>query len=108
MHTTTRILFTEGIDPRVLHACRKLLDKQLLHPIVYGNRSAIQEVAKQQQIMIDDFEILDPSEFHEKKMILRILELRKGKVDRSVAETWIEKDTYFCTMYVEMGYACFP
>lgn len=38
-------------------------------------------------------------------MLLRMLELRKGKADRKMAEEWIQKDTYFCTMYVEMGYA---
>ena len=36
---------------------------------------------------------------------IRMLELRKGKADRATVKTWMKKDAYFCTMYVEMGYA---
>ena len=106
LEAKTRILFTEGTDPRVLHAAQKLIDKNVLHPIVYGKRDRIKEVASKEHLDIRKLEILDPDAFTDKEqMLLRMLELRKGKADRKMAEEWIQKDTYFCTMYVEMGYA---
>ena len=106
LEAKTRILFTEGTDPRVLHAAQKLIDKNVLHPIVYGKRDRIKEVASKEHLDIRKLEILDPDAFADKEqMLLRMLELRKGKADRKMAEEWIQKDTYFCTMYVEMGYA---
>ena len=38
-------------------------------------------------------------------MIRRMLKLRKGKTDEQTCREWLMKDTYFCTMYVELGYA---
>ena len=46
----TRILFTEGTDSRVLHAAQKLIDKNVLHPIVYGKRDRIKEVASKEHL----------------------------------------------------------
>ena len=82
----TRILFTEGTDPRVLHAAQKLIDKNVLHPIVYGKRDRIKEVASKEHLDIRKLEILDPDTFADKEqMLLRMLELRKGKADRKMA-----------------------
>lgn len=87
LEAKTRILFTEGTDPRVLHAAQKLIDKNVLHPIVYGKRDRIKEVASKEHLDIRKLEILDPDAFADKEqMLLRMLELRKGKADRKMAE----------------------
>lgn len=100
-----RIVFTEGCDQRMLQAAVMLSQKHLLIPVLYGNRGNITQVAGQLNVSLDGIEILDPYEFqHYEQMIIRILALRKGKTDRATAEEWVKKDSYFCTMYVELGY----
>lgn len=105
-HSPTRILFTEGKDPRMLEAAMRLLAEDRLVPVLYGKHEEIQAVAASQSWNIEGIEIVDPDLFpHKEEMILRILQLRKGKTDRQTAEEWLKKDSYFCTMYVELGYA---
>lgn len=101
-----RIVFTEGYDTRVMLAACKLKEDELLQPILYGERNKLISMAETLHLNLEGIELLDPNEFQEKeKMMLRMLELRKGKADRSTVETWINLPAYFCTMYVEMGYA---
>lgn len=101
-----KIVFTEGKDPRMMKAAVRLHEKNLLHPILYGNRLELSELAQKLHLNLTDIQILDPEEFKDKEAMLnRMLELRKGKADRDTVERWYRKDSYFCTMYVEMGYA---
>lgn len=105
-HSGIRILFTEGCDSRMLKAAVRLHEEDCLVPILYGKRAQLEEAAKACSLDITDIEHVDPDEFpYKEDMILRILQLRKGKIDRMTAEEWLQKDTYFCTMYVELGYA---
>lgn len=105
-HSGIRILFTEGCDSRMLKAAVRLHEEDCLVPILYGKRAQLEEAAKACSLDITDIEHVDPDEFpYKEDMILRILQLRKGKIDRMTAEKWLQKDTYFCTMYVELGYA---
>lgn len=104
--SSLRILFTEGKDIRMMHAAVMLAEKKLMTPVIYGKREELVSLATKHDFSLEGIEILDPDEFTEKEqMIVRILALRKGKTDRKQAEIWLEKDAYFCTMYVELGYA---
>lgn len=101
-----RIVFTEGYDSRVMLAACRLKEKSLLHPILFGDRKKLHCMADTLGLSIANIEILDPKEFKESEsMMLRMLELRKGKADRKTVEHWITLPAYFCTMYVEMGFA---
>lgn len=101
-----RIVFTEGKDIRMMQAAVRLAEKKLIIPLLYGNRNELVQLAKDQGLSLEGTEILDPEEFTRKdEMIIRILEIRRGKTDHKTAEEWIKKDAYFCTMYVELGYA---
>lgn len=101
-----KIVFTEGKDLRMMKAAIQLYEKDLLIPILYGNRLELNTIAQAHHLNIAGIRILDPEEFVDKEAMLnRMLELRKGKADRDTVERWYFKDSYFCTMYVEMGYA---
>lgn len=101
-----KIVFTEGKDLRMMKTAERLRDKKLLVPVLYGNRTELEKLADSHHICLDGMMILDPDEFQDHEaMENRMLELRKGKADRATVKTWMKKDAYFCTMYVEMGYA---
>lgn len=101
-----RILFTEGKDPRMLNAAARLKEEGLLIPVLFGELEEIAKVAKDHQLDVHGIEIINPTFFKEREaMLKRMLELRKGKADRATVESWYTKDSYFCTMYVEMGFA---
>lgn len=101
-----RIVFTEGKDERMMLAAHRLHVNKLLIPILYGKREELLALADKLHISIEGMELLDPSEFQDhEEMIKRALALRKGKADRTMVEAWLKKDSYFCTMFVEMGYA---
>lgn len=101
-----KIVFTEGKDLRMMKAAERLRDKDLLIPVLYGKREELSKLANQHHIILDHMILLDPDEFQDQTaMENRMLELRKGKADRETVRAWMKKDAYFCTMYVEMGYA---
>ncbi|WP_416326155.1 phosphate acetyltransferase [[Eubacterium] hominis] len=101
-----RIVFTEGKDLRMMKAAVLLQQKGLLIPILYGDRKELLDLADRHGLDLSDIPLLDVKEFQDKEAMLhRMLELRKGKADRDMVEAWYQKDSYFCTMYVEMGFA---
>lgn len=101
-----RIVFTEGYDARVMLAACRLHENGLIHPILYGNRHKLIVMADTLALSLDGIELLDSDEFTDgEAMMRRMLELRKGKADRNTVEAWYHMPAYFCTMYVEMGYA---
>lgn len=101
-----RILFTEGKDPRMLKVAARLNEEGRLVPVLFGEMEDITKIAKEYELDIHGIEIINPTVFKEREAMLnRMLELRRGKVDRTTVESWYTKDSYFCTMYVEMGFA---
>ena len=101
-----RILFTEGEDLRILEVAKLLSKQPTIQPIIYGSRQKIMNRAAEMKLELDHILILDPAEYDEKEqMIAHLLELRRGKIDYQQAQELIKKDTYFCTLYTEMGYA---
>ena len=54
-----RIMFTEGWDPRILRAARRLLDEHVLIPVLNGSRKDIEAAAKNQGISLRHIEMID-------------------------------------------------
>ena len=101
-----RILFTEGADRRMMEAAIRLHNEQILTPLLYGTTKKLQQLAADYELSLDGIEIIDPELFaHRESMVRRMLKLRRGKTDEQTCRKWLMKDTYFCTMYVELGYA---
>lgn len=101
-----RILFTEGSDRRMMEAAIQLHNEHILTPLLYGDTKELHARAVEYGLSLAGILIVDPKQFaHREDMIRRMLKLRKGKTDEQTCREWLMKDTYFCTMYVELGYA---
>ena len=76
-----RIVFTEGPDNRVQEAAVRLQREGILNPILLGDKDEMD------------------------KMVTRMIELRRGKMDEAACRKALQQTNYFGTMLVQMGYA---
>lgn len=56
-----RVVFPEGEEPKVIRAAQILVDEGIAHPVLLGNRSAIERIAAEGGIPLDDIAIEDPA-----------------------------------------------
>ncbi|NBJ65182.1 phosphate acetyltransferase [bacterium c-19] len=103
MGKNVRIMFTEGWDPRVMRAASRLAKEQIVIPVLNGPRDMIVETAENKQIDLSGVEILDRIEYQRMdEMILKMVELRKGKLSALECCDLLEKENYFATMCLAM------
>ncbi len=103
MGKNVRIMFTEGWDPRVMRAASRLAKEQIVIPVLNGPRDMIVETAENKQIDLSGVEILDRIEYQRMdEMILKMVELRKGKLSALECCDLLEKENYFATMCLVM------
>ncbi|MGC6177645.1 phosphate acetyltransferase [Lacrimispora sp. 38-1] len=101
-----RIVFTEGTDPRILEAASRLYREEILTPILLGNPDKINAAARECNKPIDEIEMIDPLNYDGlDEMVLKMTELRKGKMDEAACREALKKSNYFGTMLVQMGKA---
>ena len=82
----TRIVFTEGSDPRILEAAIRLHKENIVVPVLLGNRAEIAGSAAANGWDIEGIETLDPIEYKNMDMMVtKVIELRKGKLDEAQA-----------------------
>lgn len=99
-----RIVFPEGEDKRVLGACRRLKDENLITPVVLGKRAEIEATSKENGISLENLEIIDVETAEDMEyMIDKFVEIRKGKNTREQAETMVKDVNYYGTMLVYEG-----
>lgn len=102
----TKIVFTEGWDPRVQKAAIELAAKDVIVPILLGEKDEIDACAQEHGFDISNIEQIAPSEFKDMdKMAIKMVELRRGKLDMERCRKALESTNYFGTMLVQMGYA---
>ncbi|MDO5040604.1 MAG: phosphate acetyltransferase [Peptoniphilus sp.] len=100
------IVFPEGYDIRVLTAVKQIQDEELLNPIILGPRQQVEYTAYKLGYDLDEFNYIDPREYEEiEELIEKLMERRKGKLDREKAEKLIYDENYFGTMLVYTGKA---
>lgn len=103
MGKNVRIMFTEGWDPRVMRAASRLAKEQIVIPVLNGPRDMIVETAENKQIDLSGVEILGRIEYQRMdEMILKMVELRKGKLSALECCDLLEKENYFATMCLAM------
>ena len=102
-----RIVFPDGLDPRVLAAAAELVRHEAVVPILLGNRAAIQDMAAQHGLPLNFTGIVDPEHsadfdrFCERYR--KVLRFRRTAVadPREVMGV----PAYFAAMMVQYGYA---
>lgn len=98
-----RIMFTEGWDLRVIKAAAALAKEHILIPVLNGPRDKIVQKAKEHNIDLSAVEISDRNEYRRMdEMILKMVELRKGKLSALECCDLLEKEQYFATMCLAM------
>lgn len=103
MGKDVRIMFTEGWDLRVMKAAAKLAEERIVIPVLNGPRDVIAQKAKENNIDISKVEISDRNEYQRMdEMILKMVELRKGKLSALECCELLEKEQYFATMCLVM------
>jgi malate dehydrogenase (oxaloacetate-decarboxylating)(NADP+) len=55
-----RIVFPEGNEDKILRACQIVLDEEIAHPILLGDRAEIEEKTKRLDLDLKGAEIVDP------------------------------------------------
>jgi malate dehydrogenase (oxaloacetate-decarboxylating)(NADP+) len=56
-----RVVFPEGVEPKIIRAARICVEDGIACPILLGNRAAIEEKARAINVPLTDIEIEDPS-----------------------------------------------
>lgn len=100
-----KIALPEGSEPRTLNAAKKITQEGLAEIILIGNIDEINSSAKNENINIDNFKIIEPykSEFFE-SYVNSFYELRKKKgMTPEEAKTLTSDPVYFATMMVKNG-----
>ena len=56
-----RVVYPEGEEPKIIRAAQIAVDEGMAHPILLGNRAAIERAASQMNASLDEIEIEDPA-----------------------------------------------
>lgn len=102
-----RLVFPEGMEPRILQAARQYSSLKLGAPIVLGDRTKIKQVAQDLNISLEGVRIIDPNISEELENFAQRYELlRRGKgVQLEEAREAMRNPNYFGAMMVAMHQA---
>jgi malate dehydrogenase (oxaloacetate-decarboxylating)(NADP+) len=99
------VVFPEGDDARIIRAAQICVDEGLARPILLGQRDAIEAVARQNAIALDEIEIEDPVTSSRRETYARFLwekRQRKG-LSLSAASQQVLNNNYFGSCMVACG-----
>ncbi|MFC4184130.1 phosphate acetyltransferase [Saccharococcus thermophilus] len=101
-----KIVFPEGLDERILTAVSRLVQEQLVVPIVIGNKEAVKQKANELGLTLENVEIIDPRQYEKMdELVAAFVERRKGKATEETARQLLLDENYFGTMLVYMDQA---
>ena len=100
------IVFTEGEDSRILEAAARLKADNIMDCILCGDPEKIKSAAKDGGFDISGCELVNPASYADfDAMVVKMVELRKGKMSPEECGELLRKGNYFGTMLVAMGKA---
>src|SRR5580700_119432 len=100
-----RVVFPEGQEPKILRACRILIDEKIARPVLLGDRDRIRAAMDGLHLHLDDFEVIDPAQSASLKAYaaeMFNLRQRRGVTPRE-AEQLILNPNVFGAMMVRLG-----
>ena len=101
-----KIVFPEGMDDRIIEACSKLKQDNLVEPIIIGVEADVKALAEKIGVVIEGIEIVNPDTYSKKADLLsQLSEIRAGKNTPEQLEEWLQKGNYLGTMMVKAGLA---
>lgn len=102
-----RIVFTEGEDVRILKAAARLVELEIIAPIVLGNKDRIKKLAFENDVSLKFVNVLNPKTASDLPLFisrLEKIERFKGKLILN-PEDLISKPHNFAAMMVQYGQA---
>jgi len=100
------LVLPEGDDIRVLRTAVRLNNENLCKPLLLGNKYKIEELARDNNLDIDDIEILNPIEDKEfENNVNKMFELRKGKNTLEECRSLLSGRNYYAIMLLYTGRA---
>jgi phosphate acetyltransferase len=102
-----KVVFPEGIDPRVIKAAEVCQKENYVIPVILGNHEKLLQIASQAHADISKVEIVDPeTDPRGEEYGQNYFELRKSKgMDLPTATQLIKDPLRFAAMLVRTGYA---
>lgn len=98
-----RVVFPEGDDPRIQEAALRAHKENLFVPILLGQKSAIEKIAKDNKWDVSSLTIIDPTtDLRFEKAVKTMAEVRKGKQTEEQCRALLQGRNYFATMLVFM------
>jgi len=109
-HNPKRVVLADAEDYKILKAAEIVLNEQLAELILLGNKDAISEVIRQNELELDSVKIIDPKSEEERERVDKYAEMfykkrqRKG-ITLNAARDMMTHHNYFGCMLVEMNEA---
>lgn len=101
-----KIVLPEGEDERVLTVATQLQSTDYVTPVLLGNETNVNALAKDKGLDISNLEIIDPETSELKQeLVTAFVERRKGKATEAQAQEMLKDVNYFGTMLVYTGKA---
>ncbi|MFT4883621.1 MAG: malate dehydrogenase (oxaloacetate-decarboxylating)(NADP+) [Natronomonas sp.] len=98
-----RLVLAEGDDPKMIRAAYQLVEQEIAHPVLIGDKRAIWEQAADLGLDFDP-EIVDPTADELDPYADRLYELRqRNGVTRREAQGLVHDGNYLASVMVEMG-----
>jgi len=100
-----RIVFLEGVDPKILRACQIILDEGIAKPILLGNRAVIRKKAAELHLDLNGATVVDPHKFdriEEYTSDFVKVRCRKGITPQEARKLLSTSNNYFGAMMVRM------
>ncbi len=100
-----RVVFPEGTDTRVIRAARQVADEGIAYPILLGQREAIERVARENAISLEEISIEEPSTSPRRETYIDYLWARRQRkgLSRGEADQLLFNANYFGSVMVAQG-----
>jgi phosphate acetyltransferase len=102
-----RVVFTEGEDLRVIEAAARLVEEEVVAPILLGNREKIRAMAKEAGISMKFIHVIDPPTAGDFGLFCKRVEnmARYRTMQIGEAEELVARPHYFGALMVQYGQA---
>lgn len=102
-----RVVFTEGEDIRVIRAAARLVEEQVVAPILLGNREKIRALAAEHGVSLNLMLVIDPPHASDFPMFCKLVEnmARYRSVQSANPADLVARPHYFGSLMVQYGQA---
>jgi phosphate acetyltransferase len=102
-----RVVFTEGEDIRVIRAAARLVEEEVIAPILLGNRERIRALAAEHSVSLKFVHIIDPPQASDFKLFCQRVEnmARYRTMQIGNPEELVSRPHYFGALMVQYGQA---